>query len=90
MIWDYVRTDEGSDYTLFHWETVSKAVDESWAKIGVHCVTRFGNSNIYYIDGKEVLRVEAYDYASKKLSKTYEKDDYLKKLNISHVKKRIH
>ena len=66
----------GSVYITFNWSEVSKAVDESWAKMGVRCVTNFWDDNKYYINGKEVTKWEAYDYVAHKLNKTYIKKDY--------------
>ncbi len=59
-------------YTAFNWGEVSKDVDAAWARAGVRAVTNPVSSNEYYIDGRKVTREEAYDYAAKKLGKTYQ------------------
>lgn len=66
----------GPVYITFNWSEVSKAVDESWAKMGVRCVTNPWDDNKYYINDKEVTKWEAYDYVAHKLNKTYIKYDY--------------
>ena len=68
----------GDTYTYFHWGEVSKAVDECWAKAGVVSVTSWNHGNKYYIADREVTREEAYDYAAKKLGRTYDSTKYFR------------
>ena len=50
-------------YLISHWDHCSSAVDDGWRKAGVTSVTRFLDSNTYFIDGKEVSRNQAYKHA---------------------------
>ena len=50
-------------YLIQHWDHCSSAVDAGWKNAGVTSVTRFMDSNTYFIDGKEVSRYEAFKHA---------------------------
>ena len=77
----------GECYARFHWDEVSQWDDGCWAKVGVCCVSHYWYSNDYYIDGKEVTRYEALEYAAKKLGKSYEWKKYADRTKKSHRKK---
>ena len=67
----------GQFYTTFHWDEVSNWVNGAWAQAGVHVETDWFDTNEYYIDGNKVQRYEAFDYAAKKLGKTYDWNKYI-------------
>ena len=58
----------GTPGTTFKWGTVSKEVDDAWAKAGITCVTTPvpWKNNLYFKDGKPISRAEAYDIVEKK------------------------
>ncbi len=64
--------------TIFHWGNVSNKVDKAWAGVGVTSVTNFAGENSYYINGREVTRREAVEYAAEKLGKNVDMNKYCK------------
>lgn len=52
---------------VFDWARNSPKVDAGWSNAGVTCVTKFGcPDNLYFIDGKEVSRKDAFRHALRK------------------------
>ena len=48
------------------------------------------NFNDYYIDGRKVTRLEAYDHVAQKLGRTYEKKNFCRRDRESdNVKRRL-
>ena len=52
----------GGMHTTLHWKSDSAAVDAGWAKAGITCVTKFIDDNLYFKDGKQITRDEAYNH----------------------------
>ena len=62
--------------TIFGWGDVSKAVDAGWSKAGVECVTKFLGKDLYFVNGQEISRNQAYRIAAEKAGKTFNPNDY--------------
>ena len=61
---------------VFDWGNASKALDSSWAAVGVTCVTKFGcPDNLYFIGGKQVSRKDAFRHALRRTGCT---EDYVR------------
>ena len=55
-----IDDDFGDLYCMFNWGTASAKVDAGWAKVGVTCVTKYGEKNLYFYQGKQITRGEAH------------------------------
>ena len=55
-----IDDDFGELYCFFNWGTASAKVDAGWAKVGVTCVTKYGEKNLYFYQGKQITRGEAH------------------------------
>ncbi len=51
--WFYIGSD---------WIEKSAEVDAGWAKAGITCVTKLGSNNLYFMDGRQISRDEAYKH----------------------------
>ena len=47
----------------WHWESCSAKVDDGWSKLGITCVTKAAGSNLYFYQGEQISRREAYEIA---------------------------
>jgi len=54
--------------TLFGWHSVSRYVDEGWARAGITCCTVPDDHNRYWKDGQEITHTEAIRYVREKFS----------------------
>lgn len=73
-----VMNDGISEMRLtFGWDSNSAAVDTGWASIGITCVTVPFDTNRYYLNGKQITRKEALNYAMKKTGNYINITDYL-------------
>ena len=43
-----------------NWNRRSSQVDGAWKKLGITCVTKPSGSNLYFYEGREISRKEAY------------------------------
>ena len=64
LLYEYGLVDDwhGNFHTTFNWHSDSKAVDEGWSKAGITCVTKPSYKNLYFKDGRELTRDEAFAY----------------------------
>ena len=55
------------------WVPYSREVDEGWARAGITCVTKYdeGESNQYFLGGKEISSGEAYEYVKAKFKRIH-------------------
>ncbi|SDY15009.1 hypothetical protein SAMN02910264_01555 [Ruminococcaceae bacterium YAD3003] len=73
-----VMNDGISEMRLtFAWDSNSAAVDAGWASIGIVCVTVPFDTNRYYLNGKQIGRKAALNYAMQKTGKYIRITDYL-------------
>ena len=73
-----VMNDGISEMRLtFGWDSKSAAVDAGWASIGIVCVTVPFDTNRYYLNGKQIGRKAALNYAMQKTGKYIRITDYL-------------
>lgn len=54
---------------MLDWRVRSSEIDAGWAKAGITCVTKPFGSNLYFINGQEISRNEAYDIVKSKFQK---------------------
>ena len=67
-----VNEYHGNTHTFFNWKSASAEVDAGWAKAGITCVTKFGvfgESNEYFMGGKEITHDEAVAHVKANFSK---------------------
>ena len=64
ILYDYGLMNKyyGTVSTMFYWGSKSAEVDEGWSKAGITCVTKPFADNLYFINGKEISRGEAYNH----------------------------
>jgi len=61
----------GFNGTVFKWKSVSREVDDGWAKAGITCCTSPFNANKYWHGGKEISRDEAIKIVESKFKKIH-------------------
>lgn len=71
FLYDYGLVEDwhGQTTTMFNWVSYSAKVDEGWSKAGITCVTKPWGDNLYFKNGKEISRKEAYDHVKASLPK---------------------
>ena len=60
----YYTTEIGSD-----WIEKSAEIDAGWAKAGITCVTKPGADNLYFLNGKQISRDEAWNHVKANFKK---------------------
>ena len=60
----------------WHWESRSALVDDAWSKLGITCVTKAAGGNVYFYQGKQISRKEAYDIAMDKTGVNVDYNEY--------------
>ena len=61
--------------TSVYWKDYSAAVDAGWAKVGITCVTKYNDNNLYFKDGKQISRDEAVAHVKANFSKIRDWND---------------
>ena len=79
FLYDHGLVNEyhGNTHTFFNWKSASAEVDAGWAKAGITCVTKFGvfgESNEYFMGGKEITHDEAVAHVKANFSKIRDHD----------------
>ena len=65
LLYDHGLMDHapaGSTSTGIFWLSISAEVDAGWSKAGITCVTKLGSNNLYFMDGRQISRDEAYKH----------------------------